>query len=221
MSALPRLTNQPLGEGAFEAPNQGMTTVIEQAEVIDVDGAEAAFFAGPHDLTHDIDVVLRQKDEGLAIRPCSEVVILERELLGDRDPPIVADQAPGIRDRLATASATLKSAIAGEERRDCNGGEGEPDDILTRVQMAFGKYAGDPGYDPSADLFEPGNVINVNDLAAALACLGEGEEASSSPEEASSSPSYILLGAIAAAGAAVIGAGGWFARRLLRSRRVP
>ena len=69
-------------------------------------GAQVAFFE-PHNLTHNVDGPLRQVDEALAIRLCNDVVIMESELAGNRNPSVMAEQARKIREILAAAAAAL------------------------------------------------------------------------------------------------------------------
>ena len=106
MRTVPALTTELLTDTAFKAADDDLSTAGGLAEAGDVDGAEAAFF-GPHTLTHNIDGPLRQADEALAIRLCNETLIMEDELVGNRDPSVVAEQARKIRDALSAAAVVL------------------------------------------------------------------------------------------------------------------
>ena len=103
---IPSLTDQPLTRSTFEAADDDLSAMIDLAEASDVTGAQVAFFE-PHNLTHNVDGPLRQVDEALAIRLCNEVVIMESELAGNRDPSVMAEQARKIREILAAAAAAL------------------------------------------------------------------------------------------------------------------
>lgn len=100
-------SSNPLTESAFREADDALAKAIELAQAGDASGAETAFFSGPHLLTHDIDGQLNLVDKPLAIRLCNEVVVMEMELLGDRDASIIAEQARKIREYLAAASAVL------------------------------------------------------------------------------------------------------------------
>ncbi len=209
---LPPLTSQPLTQLAFQVADAGLATTIELAQAGDVARAEEVFLGAVHDLTHDIDAPLRQADEPLAVSLCQEVVTLERELHGSRDPAVVAEQAGKIRELLINASAALKPSIGVQQQGVCDVDEsrlGSPGDIFKNIQMHFGEQPTDSGYDPSADLFQPGARINVNDLVAALnlSCEDGGESFWSSP---------LFFTAIIVAAILLLAAGGWYARRRLR-----
>lgn len=103
---IPPLTDQPLTRPAFEAADDDLSATIEAAEAGDVTGTQVAFFE-PHNLTHNVDGPLRLVDESLAIRLCNEVVIMEQELAGNRDPSVMAEQARKIREILAAVAAAL------------------------------------------------------------------------------------------------------------------
>jgi hypothetical protein len=100
------LTDEPLTGSAFQAADDDLSALIDLAEAGDVNGAQVAFFE-PHNLTHNVDGPLRQVDEALAIRLCNEVVTMERELVGNRDPTVMAEQARKIRDLLTAIAAAL------------------------------------------------------------------------------------------------------------------
>lgn len=101
------ITSEPLSESAFQEADDALATAIELAEAGDVNGAEVAFFSGPHRTTHDIDGQLYLVDPALAVRLCNEVMILELELVGERDSSIVVGQARKLRELLAAASEAL------------------------------------------------------------------------------------------------------------------
>src|SRR3972149_9605958 len=103
---IPALNAEPLTDSAFKAADSKLATVVELASGGDVDGAQAAF-VGPHALTHNVDGPLRQADEALAIRLCNEVVIMEKELVSNREPSVVVEQARKIRETLSAAAAAL------------------------------------------------------------------------------------------------------------------
>ncbi len=90
----------------FEEADEDLLDTIELAEAGDVNGAQVAFFA-PHKLTHNVDGPLRQVDEAPAIRLCNEVVIMEEELVGSRDPSIIGEQARKIRELLTSIATAL------------------------------------------------------------------------------------------------------------------
>ena len=90
----------------FEEADEDLLDTIELAEAGDVGGSQVPFFA-PHKLTHNVDGPLRQVDEALAIRLCNEVLIIEKELVGSRDPPITGEQAREIRELLTTIATAL------------------------------------------------------------------------------------------------------------------
>lgn len=104
---LPALDDKPLTLSAFQAADEGLVTTIELASLGDVAAAETAFFGAAHDLTHNVDGSLRQVDEGLAIQLCNEVVIMERELVNNRDSSIVEEQAQKIREIVKTVAVAL------------------------------------------------------------------------------------------------------------------
>ena len=103
---IPALNAEPLTDSAFKAADSDLATVVELASGGDVDRAQAAF-VGPHALTHNVDGPLRQADEALAIRLCNEVVIMEKELVSNREPSVVVEQARKIRETLSAAAAAL------------------------------------------------------------------------------------------------------------------
>ncbi len=100
------ITDKPLTGSAFQAADDDLSAMIDLAEAGDVTGAQVAFFE-PHNLSHNVDGPLRQVDEALAIRLCNEVVTMERELVGNRDPSAMAEQARKIRDLLPAIAAVL------------------------------------------------------------------------------------------------------------------
>lgn len=100
------LTDEPLTGSAFQAADDDLSTMIDLAEAGDVTGAQVAFFE-PHNLSHNFDGPLRLVDEELAIRLCNEVVTMERELVGNRDPSVMAEQARKIRDLFTAVAAAL------------------------------------------------------------------------------------------------------------------
>jgi hypothetical protein len=103
---IPSLTDQPVTESLFRAADDELSEMIDLAEAGDVNGAQVAFFE-PHNLTHNVDEPLRRMDEALAIRLCNEVVIIEEELVGNRDSSVVAEQARKIREILSDIAAAL------------------------------------------------------------------------------------------------------------------
>ncbi len=85
-----------------------MTDVKNAAAKEDVDGARAAFNGDAHDITHDIDQPLRVSDPELARSLCDAVLILERQLSGTQEPPIIAEQAGIAAGLLTEAAAALE-----------------------------------------------------------------------------------------------------------------
>src|SRR3990172_2478271 len=97
---------QPLTRSTFEAADDDLSAMIDLAEAGDVTGTQVAFFE-PHNLTHNVDGPLRMVDQPLAIRLCNDVVIMEQELAGNRDPSVMAEQARKIREVLTAVAAAL------------------------------------------------------------------------------------------------------------------
>ena len=109
---LPPLTQLPLTESAFVSADDGLDTVTILAENGNLSSAELAFNLSVHNLTHDVDGPLRQLDEALATRLCSETIVLEEQLYGRGDPTVVAAKARAIRDLLGAAREALANAGA-------------------------------------------------------------------------------------------------------------
>jgi hypothetical protein len=70
--------------------------------------AESLFLGDTHNLTHDIDAVLRPVDPDLARDLCRSVVIVENEFAGQRRLGIIADEATTIADLLSEAADELE-----------------------------------------------------------------------------------------------------------------
>ena len=109
LQPVPALTQEPITEEAFEAADDALSRAAALADEGDVSGARAAYiqFLDPRTLAHNVDEPLRRADEGLAVRLCNEVVILEDEFVGARDPSVVAEQARKIRELLGEAQEVL------------------------------------------------------------------------------------------------------------------
>lgn len=110
-SPLPPLGTSDISEAGFRAEDEAFGEVISVAEADDIAAVEATFFGDAHNFTHNVDIVIRDVDEGLASDLCEAVIALEEELAFDRRSDVIAKRATRTRDLLREGAQVLGYSI--------------------------------------------------------------------------------------------------------------
>lgn len=104
----------PLGTGqvevsqtGFNEEDEGLTRVIQAADVGNLAAVEANFFGDVHNYTHNVDPAIREEDEELAKELCESVIRLEEELAFDQRTSVIASEATRIRELLRDGAELL------------------------------------------------------------------------------------------------------------------
>lgn len=92
----------------------GMERMAEAAASNDADGARTIFFVeDAHNLTHDIDAVLRAQDQELAKQLCLSVIVLENQMAAaSMDTEVVAREAAQVAAILGDARTVIDFSSA-------------------------------------------------------------------------------------------------------------
>lgn len=101
-------TNSPVTRDRLQGAIAGMRRLAQGAAAGDRDGAPGLFFGtDAHNVTHDIDAPLRQRDAALGKDLCRSMVTLELQLSGDRKMDVVRREAESIAAILERAGAEM------------------------------------------------------------------------------------------------------------------
>jgi hypothetical protein len=102
------LTGNAVSEPRLIAAISGMRDISASAALGDVTRAESLFYTtDAHNVSHDIDAMLRLSQPELARRLCESVIRLENEIAGDLRRDVLAREANAIADALDEARAGL------------------------------------------------------------------------------------------------------------------
>lgn len=103
----------PIGESAavsaeaFQQEDAALGRVISLLERGDVAAAESAFYGPTHNFMHNVDPVVRQRDEDLAKQLCRAVIELEDDLARRAPPFEVTVKMQRVRDLLRDSAEAL------------------------------------------------------------------------------------------------------------------
>jgi hypothetical protein len=89
-STLAPLGTVTVDQAEMEFAIAGLERTSQMAMAGNVQGAEQAFFGRVHNLTHNLDTVLRPRDEVLGRQLCQATLALETEFSGARRPQEIA-----------------------------------------------------------------------------------------------------------------------------------
>ncbi len=104
---LQAITTDRLTPERIQSAIDEMRRAGQLAAAGDEAGAEAAFVADPHNLTHDIDGPLRGVDMGLALDLCHSIVSIELHLGDKYDAQVMQTEAARSADYLQQAGQAL------------------------------------------------------------------------------------------------------------------
>jgi hypothetical protein len=104
--AVQNFKSQSLGDRLDEAHSDAVE-VTQKIQQGDLSGAESLFYVHIHNLTHEIDFDLRQKDAQLGADLYNDVLAIEGQLAGPRDSAALADQMQKLQGYLLQAKALL------------------------------------------------------------------------------------------------------------------
>ena len=99
--ALPRLSDDPVTPRRLDAAVQGLAAMATAAGQGNADAVRTAFFGDTHNLTHDIDPVIRPDAPALAKQSCETVIAIETQIAA-RNPDL-----PTIQKEAGELSALL------------------------------------------------------------------------------------------------------------------
>ncbi len=92
---------------AFIDEDDALTRVISMLNLGDRPGAEATFFGPVHAFTHNVDPLLRERDEDAAKELCEAVTEMETGFSTNAPPATIAAQIDLVRTLLRDAAETL------------------------------------------------------------------------------------------------------------------
>jgi hypothetical protein len=103
----------PIGESAavsaeaFQQEDAALGQVISLLQRGDVAAAESAFYGPTHNFTHNVDPMVREKDEELAKQLCRAVIELEEDLARRVPPFEVTVKMQRVRELLRDSAEAL------------------------------------------------------------------------------------------------------------------
>lgn len=101
------VTQDPLTAERIQAAASDMREVSVLADAGNVEEAAQVFAGDAHNITHDIDLPLRNADAEIAVRLCESIVLLEVQMGGPRDRTVIAREAETSADILEEAGRAL------------------------------------------------------------------------------------------------------------------
>jgi hypothetical protein len=107
---IPPLSVVPVTPARIATAEEQLRAVAAAAETGDFRLAQALFFGETHNLTHDIDSHLREKDEELAIAICENVLTLETQLPAGTNLGLIQTSAEDVADQLEQARGVLSES---------------------------------------------------------------------------------------------------------------
>lgn len=110
-TGVPPLSGQALTEVRLLGAIDGMEQMSAAAERGDAERVQTLFVTlDAHNVTHDIDRPLRERDRDLARDLCLSVIVLENQMAGTLDTEVIAREAAAIAGRLQEARGLLDLA---------------------------------------------------------------------------------------------------------------
>jgi hypothetical protein len=111
-SPLPPLSGGAITDSRLMLAIGSLNDMTEAANSGDASRVQTLFFTtDAHNLTHDIDRVLRQNDVDAAIKLCTHVIALENQMSGTPDLPTVSQRTNDIAADLRHARGVLAAII--------------------------------------------------------------------------------------------------------------
>ena len=104
---LAALDGADISAEAFAGEDDALTRVISMLNLGDRPGAEATFFGPVHAFTHNVDPLLRERDEDAAKELCEAVTEMENGFSTNAPPATIAAQIDLVRVLLRDAAETL------------------------------------------------------------------------------------------------------------------
>ncbi len=101
------LGNSDLSERGFEMENAAVTEIENLISAGQISGAESDFYQNAHVFTHDVDAMIRERDEQTARDLCNSVLTIEADFTDSQPASVLLSDSARVRASLIQGARVL------------------------------------------------------------------------------------------------------------------